>query len=218
MDHGHTVTEARDGAQAAEFAARQNFDVALLDIDGISGVEAANLLRKMSGKRSTLPIVAIVSDALDQRIIADRSLGIMHHLVKPFSAHELLATVDRVAHPHSIRSADPDACVHAPAKIGIAFDDVQQSLNVLTRKVELLLAALRHLDGTASDTAAGELAREVASLAKLFGLGPLADAAGRFADAAVLNSPVAGDLAHALESAAHSCLPELRELAVSDTI
>jgi signal transduction histidine kinase/DNA-binding response OmpR family regulator len=218
MDHGHTVTEARDGAQAAEFAARQNFDVVLLDIDGISGVEAANLLRKTPGKRSPLPIVAIVSDALDQRIIAGRSLGIMHHLVKPFSAHELLAMVDRVARQHSTRSADADASILAPAKICIAFDDLQQRLGVLTRKVEWLLAALRHLDGTESDTAAGELAREVASLAKLFGLGPLADAAGRFADAAALNSPVAGDLAHALETAAHSCLPELRELAVSSTI
>jgi signal transduction histidine kinase/CheY-like chemotaxis protein len=214
-DRGHAVTEATDGAHAAALAAGRNFDVVVLDMDGINGIEAAELIRKMPGKRRLLPIAALVSDALDQRIIAGRSLGIMHHLVKPFSAHELVAMIDRLARQHGHASMQADAGVHTPSLACITFDDAQQRLIMLTRKVELLLAELGHLDGTESDTAASELAHEVAYLATLFGLGSLADAAGQFADAAALNSPLAGDLAHALEAAARSSLPELRELAVS---
>ena len=217
-DHGHAVTEASDGAHAAALAANQDFDVVVLDMDGINGIEAAELIRKMPGKRRLLPIAAMVSDALDQRIIAGRSLGIMHHLVKPFSAHELVAMIERLAHQHGHAAMHADAGIHQSSRACIAFDDAQQRLIMLTRKVELLLADLRHMDGTASDRAACELAHEVAYLATLFGLGSLADAAGQFADAAVLDSPLAADLARALEIAARSTLPELRELAVSGAL
>lgn len=218
MDHGHTVTEASDGAHAAALAAARDFDVVVLDMDGINAIEAAELIRKMPGKQRLLPIAAIVSDALDQRIIAGRSLGILHHLVKPFSAHELVALIDRLARRHDHESIHADVGVPAPSHTWITFDDAQQRLIMLTRKVELLLADLRHLDGTECDTAASELAHEVAYLATLFGFGPLAEAAGQFADAVVLNPPMLGDLAHALETAARSTLPELRELAVSGAL
>jgi signal transduction histidine kinase/CheY-like chemotaxis protein len=216
--HGHAVTQASDGAHAAALAASRNFDVALLDMDGINGIEIAELIRKTPAKRRSLPIIAMVSDALDQRIIAGRAVGIMHHLVKPFSTHELVAMIDRLAPQRGHGSTHADSDVHASSQGCITLEDAQQRLIMLTRKVELLLADLRHLDGTEGDTAASELAHEVAYLATLFGLGSLADAAGRFADAAALASPLAGDLAQALETAARSTLPELRELAVSGVL
>lgn len=216
--HGHLVTEVPDGAQAADLVTRQHFDLVLLGMDGIVGIEAAELIRKLPGKRSRVPIIAMVSDAIDQRIIAGRSLGIVHHLVKPFSGHELLAMIDRIARRHPVRPMNADADVNQPFTASISFDEIQERLIVLTRKVELLLADLSHLDGTESDTATSELAREVGHLASSFGFGPLADAAGQFAHAADLNTPSVRDLALALEAAARSSLPELRELTVSGAL
>jgi signal transduction histidine kinase/CheY-like chemotaxis protein len=217
-DHGHVVTEASDGAQAADLVAAQHFDVVLLGMDGIIGIEAAELIRNPADKRSQVPIVAMVSDAIDQRIIAGRSLGIVHHLVKPFAAHELLAMIDRIARQHLVWPMNAAADAQTPAPTCIAFDDIQQRMVVLTRKVELLLADLSHLDGTESDTPTSELAREVAHLASSFGYRQLADAAGQFAYAADLNSPSVRSLAIALEAAARSSLPELRELTISGAL
>ena len=215
MEHGHLLTEVPDGAQAADLVAKQHFDIVLLGMDGIVGIEAAELIRRLPGKRSRIPIIAMISDAIDQRIIAGRSLGIVHHLVKPFSAHELLAMIDRIACRHPVPPMSADTAADDTSPACISFDDIQQRLIGLTRKVELLLADLSHLDGTESDTATSELAREVGHLASSFGFGSLADAAGQFAHAADLNTPSVRDLAVALEAAARASLPELRELTVS---
>jgi CheY-like chemotaxis protein len=218
MDHGHVVTEAPDGPQAADMMTKQHFNLVLLGMDGIIGIEAAELIRKLPGKRSRVPIIAMISDAIDQRIIAGRSLGIVHHLVKPFSAHELLAMIDRIARRHPVPPMSADADLNESSPACISFDDIQQRLIGLTRKVELLLTDLCHLDGTESDTATSELAREVGHLASSLGFGPLADAAGHFAHAADLNAPSVRELAHALEAAARFSLPELRELTVSGAL
>ena len=44
-----------------------------------------------------MPIVAVTANALDQQIVEGRHAGMVEHLVKPFTAEELLTVVERVA-------------------------------------------------------------------------------------------------------------------------
>ena len=96
---GHTVVLAENGEKAVELAAKQNFDIILMDIQmpGIDGVEATARIRASEvGRQTHVPILALTAHALQgdgARFLAARMDG---YLSKPFQVNELLSTVASV--------------------------------------------------------------------------------------------------------------------------
>jgi len=96
---GHCVVEAVDGHAAVSMAARQRFDLILMDISmpGVNGVEAARLVREGDGLNARTPMVATTAHALPEEIESFRKNGMARTLTKPIARDALRAVLAEYA-------------------------------------------------------------------------------------------------------------------------
>lgn len=92
--HGHSVLEARDGAQAVELMNQHHFDLLLTDIvmpimDGIT------LALKVRATRPDVPIILMTGYANESQRAHNLSVLIEELLTKPFNKDELVAAVNK---------------------------------------------------------------------------------------------------------------------------
>lgn len=92
--HGHSVIEARDGAQAVEMMNQHHFDLLLTDIvmpimDGIT------LALKVRSTRPDVPIILMTGYANESQRAHNLSVLIEELLSKPFNKDELIAAVNK---------------------------------------------------------------------------------------------------------------------------
>jgi CheY-like chemotaxis protein len=85
------VTLAEDGLQATAFAKVQKFDLILMDLNmpGMSGWEAARLIRTSRGPSQLSPIYALTAQMNLESAEEIKSIGIQGCLLKPLSAKVL---------------------------------------------------------------------------------------------------------------------------------
>lgn len=91
---GYDVVRARDGAEAVSLAARQSFDLVLLDLQMpvMDGFGACRALRA-DCRLVNVPIVVLTAQSNAQQV-RDRSVaGVTDYLIKPFGVAELRARV-----------------------------------------------------------------------------------------------------------------------------
>ena len=108
---GHTVSVAQDGLAALEMASTTNPDVVLMDVQLplMDGPEVAREIRKLEGRASRIPIVAITADASETCRTMCFEAGMDAFITKPFSADGLLGAVSAVAwQRRSFRHAPPE--------------------------------------------------------------------------------------------------------------
>ncbi len=91
---GHSVLEAKDGAQAVELMNQHHFDLLLTDIvmpimDGIS------LALKVRSQRPDVPIILMTGYANESQRAHNLSVLIEELLSKPFNKDELVAAVNK---------------------------------------------------------------------------------------------------------------------------
>ncbi len=88
---GCEVVEAVDGRQAVERAAAEDFALILMDVQmpGMDGLEACREIRKSSGARSRVPVVALTANVLADARRQVESAGMDAFLGKPFRPEEL---------------------------------------------------------------------------------------------------------------------------------
>ena len=224
IERGHVVTEAESGADAVQLANDNDFDVVLMDMrmPGMDGCEATKRIRKIGGGRGVVPIVAVTANALDQQIVEGRHAGMVEHLVKPFTAEELLTVVERVAARRPpVPLCEPptfDSDVLAQLAPYMSSGEMERHLLDLARKVEVLLREWAWSTRPRTRAASLIWSHELAGLAGMFGFAALAAAAQRF-DAALLENPAsAPNLADALAVAARAALAELRGLTSAEPV
>jgi signal transduction histidine kinase/ActR/RegA family two-component response regulator/HPt (histidine-containing phosphotransfer) domain-containing protein len=124
---GHEVTAVESGAEAIEAVAAKDFDVVLMDVrmPEMDGLEATRRIRALEGPRGRVPILALTAQAFTDQIAQCRAAGMDGHLVKPFDADALLASVVRAAAPRDAVGTQAAALPPAPV-IGAdlpVFDD-----------------------------------------------------------------------------------------------
>jgi PAS domain S-box-containing protein len=92
---GHEVVCVENGAEAAHIAAREDFDVILMDIrmPGMNGMEATRLIRALPGARGHVRVVAVTAQAFAEQIELCQQAGMDAHLSKPFTQAMLLAVL-----------------------------------------------------------------------------------------------------------------------------
>ncbi|GAA2230989.1 response regulator transcription factor [Promicromonospora sukumoe] len=95
LDEGHDVTTAPDGIAALTDAARQPFDVAVLDVmmPGMSGFELCRHLKRQDA--TTAIILLTARDAIDDRV-RGLDAGADDYMIKPFAFAELSARIRAV--------------------------------------------------------------------------------------------------------------------------
>jgi CheY-like chemotaxis protein len=93
---GHEVCIAENGAEAVEAAAREPFDVVLMDIQmpGMDGIEATRLIRRNS-RGAEIPIVGFSAYTGPFVRSNCKSVGMNAFLAKPADWRTLISTVER---------------------------------------------------------------------------------------------------------------------------
>ena len=117
---GHAVVAAADGALARDAAAREAFDVILMDMQmpGLDGPEASRQIRAAEARSGArrVPIIALTASVLEADRQAARASGMDGFASKPIDLYELTGEIARVL----LGNAAADATVPAaPADLQV---------------------------------------------------------------------------------------------------
>jgi len=97
VDAGHSVRFANNGTEAVAAAARERFDLILMDMEmpELDGIGATQAIRLLEGPMRDVPIIAVTANALDSEARRCRDAGMNDHLTKPIDRTALLAAIQR---------------------------------------------------------------------------------------------------------------------------
>ncbi len=96
---GHRVEAVDDGLAAVELVRTRPFDLVFMDLamPGISGYQAARLIRALPGAAGRVPIVALTATSAPEDRLRCAAAGLDAVLAKPASAADLAAIIERLA-------------------------------------------------------------------------------------------------------------------------
>ena len=92
------IDHADTGEKAIEMAARNTYEIILMDINlgaGIDGVEAAKEIREIDGYEK-IPIVAVTGYATSSEKKKFLSQGLDYHIAKPFTKDDLIELINKI--------------------------------------------------------------------------------------------------------------------------
>ncbi|HEX4352982.1 MAG TPA: response regulator transcription factor, partial [Polyangiales bacterium] len=92
---GFSVEPIDDGARALELAAREPFDLILLDVM-LPGLDGFSVCERLRARGDEVPIVMLTAKGSEEDILRGFELGADDYVTKPFSVRELLARVQAV--------------------------------------------------------------------------------------------------------------------------
>ena len=103
---GHRTVMVENGFGAVTTATSGDFDIILMDIQmpGMSGIEAANRIRRLPGARGTVPIIALTAHVMTGVREEVLAAGMQDHVSKPIDPQALAETIERLV-PRAKRSA-----------------------------------------------------------------------------------------------------------------
>ncbi len=86
------VEVAENGAIAVQKISDANFDIVLMDVQmpTMNGYEATRAIRKMSGEKSSIPIIAMTANVLKEEIALCYEAGMDDFIGKPFDTKNLI--------------------------------------------------------------------------------------------------------------------------------
>jgi PAS domain S-box-containing protein len=188
---GHTMTAAGDGAQVVELAAREAFDLILMDFQmpTIDGLSATRLIRQqaLDAGRPRVPIIAMTASVLAEHRRASADAGMDGFASKPVDWFALSHEIARVL---GLGSARQDEDLPAQERLTL---NCQAGLRRWSSKEDAYLEALAHFDAqhaglarllsaqasSADYRALRMLSHKVRGVAANLGLELLADHLGR---------------------------------------
>ena len=126
---GHRVTLVENGFGAVTAATNSSFDIILMDIQmpGMSGIEAANRIRRLGGTRGAIPIIALTAHVMANVRDEVSGAGMQDHVSKPIDPQALAAAIARLV-PRSARNASSQ---DAGGAVGVAPSALNEAM--LTR-------------------------------------------------------------------------------------
>jgi two-component system, OmpR family, KDP operon response regulator KdpE len=98
---GYRVIDAGDGGEALDTMRRNAVDVLVLDL-GLPGIDGFEVIRRLRGQGSVLPIVVLSSRSDERGKVEALDLGADDYVTKPFGIDELLARI-RAALRHRLQ-------------------------------------------------------------------------------------------------------------------
>ena len=98
---GCDITVVTDGAEAIRYATQDTFDVILMDVQmpNVDGYEATQAIRKLDGRPSEVPIVALTASSMETDRQRCFDVGMTDHLAKPIRRHQLARVLRAVIQP-----------------------------------------------------------------------------------------------------------------------
>ena len=102
---GYQVVSVADGRAAVEVVAAGGVDGVLMDLHmpDMNGFEATRLIRSLAGTAGHTPVIALTADSVGAVRTRAEEAGVDAFLAKPVNWEALVATLDRLAIPSSLR-------------------------------------------------------------------------------------------------------------------
>jgi len=189
---GHRATIVDSGMAAVSAASGGDFDIVLMDLQmpGMSGIEAAQRVRKLAGKRGQVPIIALTAHVLSS--IRDEVLaaGMQDHVTKPIDPDALSAAIARLVprsagnppaapapEPKETPSSALNQTVLMRLEDQIGRDDVAELAAMLLEQTPDRLAEIHRTLAAGDATAARQMAHDIASTAGNLGITEVANLA-----------------------------------------
>jgi two-component system KDP operon response regulator KdpE len=91
----YEISESHSGADALERAAREAWDLVILDLT-MPGLDGFTVLGALRGGGSDVPIIVLTARDAEQDRVRGLELGADDYVTKPFSQKELVARMDAV--------------------------------------------------------------------------------------------------------------------------
>jgi signal transduction histidine kinase/ActR/RegA family two-component response regulator len=225
---GHHVDVASSGAAAIAIVGSKPYDLVFMDsfMPGMSGQEATQHIRSLTGPASRVPIIALTANVSSGDESAFRAAGMDGLLGKPVSLPELLDTIGRhVWHTEPDALPEPPVAVtgaHGEATPLLATDRVTElrdnlpaeMLNTLIDEcltdLENRLPALRRALNTGALAAISAQAHAMVGMAAGYGMAALESTLRSIMDAA-REGQVQSDLAAVVEDELNRSAAALRK-------
>jgi DNA-binding response OmpR family regulator len=127
---GYTTTVVADGHGALDLARTGRHDLLLLDV-GLPGLDGFEVLRRMRGDNSVLPVIMLTARTSVSDTVEGLDAGANDYIPKPFRFDELLARV-------RLRLRDATAQVQTTlTRSGLTLDALTRRATVDGRQVDL---------------------------------------------------------------------------------
>ena len=130
---GYQTTVVEDGAVALDIALSGTVDLLLLDV-GLPTIDGFEVLRRLHGQGSTLPVIMLTARSSTRDTVAGLDAGASDYVAKPFKFDELLARV----RSRLRTSAAPTESIPVTLAVGdVALDMLSRRATVMGREIEL---------------------------------------------------------------------------------
>jgi len=182
---GHRVTVVENGMGAVTAAAANDFDIILMDLQmpGMSGIEAAQRIRKLSGRRGATPIIALTAHVLTGIREEVLAAGMQDHVTKPIDPDALAEAIARLV-PKSSAEAPADipqkteggtasalnTAVLSRLESQIGRDEVSELAAMLLAETPHRLAEIHRTLAAGDAATARQIAHDIASTAGNLGI------------------------------------------------
>jgi two-component system, sensor histidine kinase len=109
--HGHDVVTAANGQEAVELAAREAFDVVLMDVQMpvMDGVEATVRIRQLPPPACNVPVLALSANVMAEDMVRYKAAGMNGALTKPIDWPKLFEALARHGSAGRASPAQPAA-------------------------------------------------------------------------------------------------------------
>ena len=130
---GYSTTVVDDGAVALDLALSGDIDLLLLDV-GLPGLDGFEVLRRLHGQGSTLPVIMLTARSSTRDMVAALAAGANDHVAKAFTCDERLARVRSRLRTSSSSTGSIPIIVAAG---DVALDMLTRRATVMGREIEL---------------------------------------------------------------------------------
>jgi two-component system sensor histidine kinase/response regulator len=185
---GHRITVVENGFGAVTAATGNDYDVILMDIQmpGMSGIEAAHRIRRLSGPRSAVPIIALTAHVMAGVREEVLAAGMQDHVSKPIDPRALAEAIARVVSrsaPADSQGADHhggngvtalNEAMLTVLESQIGRSEVAVLAQMLLRETPDRLAAIHRALAAGDAAGARQMAHDIASTAGNLGISAVA--------------------------------------------
>ena len=95
QQHGFTIDQVHDGAEADSLLRTEAYDAVVLDL-GLPSLDGATILRRLRARGSATPVIILTARGDLENRVEGLNLGADDYLVKPFEVAELEARLHAV--------------------------------------------------------------------------------------------------------------------------
>jgi len=184
----HRITIANNGREAVELAAREEFDLVLMDMQmpEMDGLTASREIRKLPAPKNALPIIALTANAMNGDVERCLQAGMNAHLAKPIDPEAMTRTIGEVlALPEPHPSLSPAAETAVIADLETILKDLGPDLlNAFDEQSRRLTANIDSIARDASLPTIQAMAHDLKGMAASLGAAELADHATALEQAA----------------------------------